>query len=215
MLTRPRPPSTLTSIEGLTQTDRFVPESALSEWIREVYLETSGAFYEEGLHDHLRDAVIGCLWTNCENVKHQRRIAAQCEMPAKSGGSMGKWARARSDQQLFEWFGRVPDFLLTFDAVFADQAEDAQFAALVDHELCHASVERDEFGAPKFNKVTGLPKFCVRGHDVSEFTSVVRRFGIEAAGPEAVEFVIAASKAPAIGRARIEGACGSCLRIAA
>ena len=47
----------------------------------------------------------------------------------------GKWSRAPIELQLQTWFVGVPDFLLTFDAHYASMCSDAEFCALVEHEL--------------------------------------------------------------------------------
>jgi hypothetical protein len=40
-------------------------------------------------------------------------IVGQTEQPMFHGG---KWRRARQEQQLQEWFGELPDFIVTIDA---------------------------------------------------------------------------------------------------
>lgn len=192
----------------------FEPAPELAQWLRSEYIEPDGAFYEEGLHGHLNEASIGCLWTCSENTRRGRRVVGEAEMPLTMG-RLTRWVKDRMFQQLVGWFGEVPDFVLTFDAVHCDQVDDPTFCALVDHELTHCDVARDENGSPKFSKVTGLPQYCLRGHDVQEFVSVVRRFGIEAAGQSAVDMVIAASKKPRFDAARVAVACGNCLRLVA
>jgi len=193
---------------------RFVPAPALSKWIRDAYLEETGALYTEE-HDHLHDAMLGCLWTNVENVRQQRRVVGMAEMPSNTYGRSGKWPGGRGLQQLEDWFGDVPDFLLTFDANFATDADDATFCALVDHELFHCAQALDEFGQPRFRKSDGRPVWAIRGHDVEEFAAVVRRFGVAAAGAQAVEMVKAAGQRPEIAKARVAQACGTCLKVAA
>jgi hypothetical protein len=182
-------------------------------WIVAAYLAEDGPLYDPE-HEHLRDAGIACLWTNTENSRQQRRIVGQAEMPANSLGRAGKWQRARAEQQLEDWFGSVPDFLLTFDADHAAAVDDATFCALVDHELRHCAQALDEYGGPKFTR-DGLPVFAIKGHDVEEFVGVVRRFGINAAGPEARAFFDAANLAPEIAPARLAQACGTCISRAA
>lgn len=211
--TRPRPPADLVSMTGL-MVDRFVPALDVLEWIRACYLSEHGALYGEH-HQHLNDAGIGILWTNCPNSRHGKRVVGETELGQNVGARSGLWARARAEQQLLEWFGGTPDFIITLDALHADECDDATFAALIDHELEHAAQALDEYGSPKFDKITGKPKFALKAHDVSEFVSVVRRFGIEAAGPEAVDFVLAAAQPPELGRAKVAQACGNCLRLVA
>jgi hypothetical protein len=126
---------------------------------------------------------------------------------------MGKWSRARAEQQIVAWFGSIPDFIITLDAEYCRHCGDAEFMALVEHELYHAAQDKDDFGQPKFSKSTGLPVFTVRGHDVEQFVGVVRRYGADASGVR--EMVDAANRPPEIARAYIEHACGTCnLRVA-
>lgn len=202
------PPDALVCMDGYTAPDTFVPAPELTDWINAVYISDSGPFYTPE-HAHLSGAFIGCLWTNTANIKQGRQIVGQAEMPERSSKG-GKWQKARADQQLREWFGNVPTFLLTFDAFHAQGCDDTSFAALVDHELFHCAQAQDEFGAPKFSKETGEPVYCLRGHDVEEFVGVVRRFGIQAAGENAMDFVLAASRPPEIAQVSVAVACGSC-----
>ncbi len=203
-------------MEGMmSMTAAFAPAPELTAWIRDAYVTEGGPLYCSK-HTHLDQAHIGCLWTNVQNARQGRRIVGQAEMPERSLGRQGKWSKARQEQQMFQWFGMLPHFVLTFDAVYAEQCDDASFCALVDHELFHCAQDVDEFGAPKFSRDTGMPVFTIRGHDVEEFVDVVRRFGIQAAGESATDMVIAAAQKPEIAEARLGQACGTCAaRIAA
>ncbi|WP_244622297.1 putative metallopeptidase [Bradyrhizobium ivorense] len=157
-------------------------------------------------HAHLSDARIGVLWTSVENGKHGRAIVGQAQL-CGAGGS-DKWAKGRIEQQLTEWFGSVPDFVITLFAPFAAQANDATFCALVEHELSHCAQEVDEFGSPKFTR--NGPSYCMRGHDIEEFVGVVARYGADASGVRAL--VDAANAGPTIAAADITFACGNCQR---
>jgi hypothetical protein len=186
----------------------FIPAPDLIEWARETFISDASPIFNED-HRHLAWASIGALWTNVPNGRAGRRIIGQCEMGLPP---MGKWGRARVERQLLDWFGEVPNFVITFDAEYARDCGDAEFMALVEHELYHAGQERDPFGAPKFRK-NGLPAFAIRGHDVEEFVGVVRRYGAGAAGVQ--EMVEAANAGPAIADVKIAQACGTCrLRVA-
>lgn len=216
LLDRPRPPVDLVAIEAATGPDRFVPAPDIVQWIRQAFLDEQddGPLYNPD-HAHLRSARIGALWTNCANTRQMRQIVGQAEIPSRSLGKSGAWQKARGEQQLREWFEVVPDFLLTFDGIYADRCDDAAFCALVDHELYHCAQALDDFGAPRFNQQTGEAIWTMRGHDVEEFVGVVRRFGIQAAGEAATDMVIAAARPPEIAQARIAQACGTCARRAA
>lgn len=205
---RPRPPQSLLSIEGAVDGVTFALAPDLVQWISATFLE-EGAPLENPEHIHLRDAQIGALWTTVENGRNGRTIVGQAEMGQHIGG-MGKWNRAKAEQQAMEWFGCVPDFIITLYAPYADQCSDASFCALVEHELLHCAQERDEFGMPRFKKSTGMPAFCMRGHDVEEFVDVVRRYGADATGVRAL--IDAAADGPTIAAAEIDFACGNCQR---
>jgi len=187
----------------------FVPAPELLAWARATFID-EGSELENEEHAHLRSSDIGMLWTNVENARRGRRIVGQCEMGLPPGG---KWSRAKVERQLLDWFGLVPDFVITIDAEYAAESSDATFCALIEHELLHAGQERDEFGQPKFSKMTGEPIFALRGHDLEEFISVARRYGGAASG---IGELIEATKAgPTIAAAHISQACGTCLARAA
>jgi hypothetical protein len=201
---RPYPPEDLATFSDIEMADRFVTAPELRSWIRMTFLNEDSKLYNPD-HAHLRDAHLGCLWTNCDNSRNMRVVIGQAElMPPMA---MGKWQKARACQQIEEWFEGMPDFLLTFSAPAASGMDDPSFCALVEHELYHCGTKLDEFGMPKF-KQDGTPAFAIRGHDVEEFVGVVARYGAEAAGVSAM--VDAAQRAPLIGRASIAGACGTC-----
>lgn len=207
-LMRPRPPASLFSIESSVDRVGFVPAPELQDWIVETFLSEDGPLFNED-HFHLRAARLACLWTTVPNGRAGRTVIGQAEFGQNIGG-MGKWQRGRAGQQILEWFEFWPDFLLTFFAPYADECSDAEFCALVEHELYHCGQERDEYGLPRFNKSTGMPSFAMRGHDVEEFVGVVRRYGADAAGVRAM--IDAAAEGPAIGAADISFACGTCQR---
>lgn len=205
-MNRPMPPASLFEIE---QGDQFIPAPEIIQWARATFID-EGAALENEEHFHLRNAEIGALWTNVANSKNGRSIVGQCEMGDPM--AMGKWAKAKARLQVEQWFGQIPDFILTFDAAYADQCSDLEWCALVEHELMHAAQDTDAFGAPKFSQSTGRPCFTIRGHDVQEFTSIVRRYGADAAHVR--EFVEAAQSKPLIGNVAVSYACGVCAKAA-
>jgi len=202
---RPQPPADLISSIG----DCFEPSEELRDWIVDTFIAEDGELANPD-HAHLAEAEIGVLWTNCDNSRNMRTVIGQCElMPPMA---MGKWQRARAVQQIEEWFGAMPDFLLTFSAPAAAMLDDASFCALVEHELYHAAQKLDQYGAPKFTN-DGRPSFGIRGHDVEQFVGVVARYGASATG--VTELVEAANRKPIMQASDIAGACGTCLRAAA
>lgn len=208
-LQRPMPPADLVDLNSLAMPDRFVPAPDVREWIENAFLYDDAPLHNPD-HRHLMDAELGIVWTNSDNVRNMRVVLGQAElMPPMA---MGKWARARACQQIGEWFGSMPDFLLTFSAPAAAGMDDASFCALVEHELYHCAQNVDVFGMPKF-KNDGTPSFGIRGHDVEEFVGVVARYGASAAG--VMPMVEAAQRPPLVGAASIAGVCGTCLRLVA
>ncbi|WP_370006507.1 putative metallopeptidase [Sinorhizobium fredii] len=205
---RPQPPSSM--FDDITS-PAFAPAEDMPDWVDTTFLDPASPVHNPD-HAHLAHADIGYLWTIVGNSKKGRRVIGQCE-PGSPQGTMGRWSRARADMQVKQWFGHVPDFIVTLDADYCRECGDAEFMALVEHELYHAAQDVDPFGAPKFSRSTGRPVFVIRGHDVEEFVGVVRRYGADAAGVRAM--IDAASRPPEISRASIGHACGTCkLRVA-
>lgn len=200
---RPFPPAPMLELHG---EPNFAPAPDVESWARTTFIDEDAPLLNEE-HAHLRFARIGFLWTRLSNGRHGKTIVGQCEPGAPRG--MNAWTKGRAEQQIKEWFGREPDFIITLSATYAAQCGDAEFCALVEHELMHAGQERDEFGAPKFRK-SGTPAFAMRGHDVEEFVSIVRRYGVGAGAGETLAFVEAARRAPEIAAASVASVCGTC-----
>lgn len=207
--TRPMPSEDMRESSLGAHNDLFEPAAGLWPWVRDTFLEEKAPLFNAE-HVHLRQASVGLLWTNVLNGRHMRAIIGQAEMPMAKGG---KWAKARHDLQLRDWFGSVPDFVITLSAPYAATADDASFCALIEHEMLHCAQARTAYGVPRFSRSTGRPIFAMRGHDVEEFTSIVRRYGAKAAGVE--DLVAAAAAKPLIAGAAIAGACGTCMARAA
>lgn len=201
---RPRPPESVLE----PYIDRFEPSDEVRDWIVSRFIDPSGELHNPD-HVHLLEASIGVLWTNVDNMKAMRVVIGQAELMPPI--AMGKWQRARAIQQIEEWFGDIPDFLLTFHALAAESMSDRDFCALVEHELYHCAQKLDSYGMPKFGQ-DGRPSFGIKGHDVEEFVGVVARYG---ATPAVAQMVQAANSVPSLALADIRVACGTCLRAAA
>ena len=208
MLARPRPPERLLGQEGAFTLVPVEPAAELEAWARPTFIDEDAPLVNEE-HAHLREASLGFLWCAVSNARGGNAVVGQAEIPTIQGG---RWAKVRFEQQIVGWFGREPDFLVTLDAGFADQADDATFCALVEHELYHCGQAKDAWGAPRFSKQTGRPIFTMRGHDVEEFVGIVARYGAGAAAGKTMALVEAASRPPLICSAEIAGVCGTCGR---
>ena len=207
--TRPMPPAEI--VESLLVT-KFAPAHELAEWTRDTFLTDTGALFNPE-HGHLIDASIGFMWASTGYVKAGRQVVGLTE-DLRLGMRGNPFQKARSEQQLTEWFGSVPDFLITLDAFYVATGGDINFCALLEHELYHVGHKRDEFGNPAFTK-DGRPRLGIRGHDVEEFVGVVERYGVGGPDSDVARLVIAAAKGPTLAPVHIAQACGTCmLRVA-
>ncbi len=145
------------------------------------------------------------MWASDSFAKKGRYVLGQAEQVMLRAGG---WQKARMEQQMYEWFGRIPKFIITLAADYCSQCSDLEFCALVEHELYHIAQATDDFGAPRFNKETGQPVLTLRGHDVEEFTGVVRRYG---ASKEVQELVDAANAPAEVAHIDIARSCGTCM----
>jgi hypothetical protein len=207
-IVRPMPPvSLLLEDEDFLIYTRLAPAPELGAWVQDIILSEAGLLHNPD-HAHLIDADVKFLWASAAFAKQGRTVVGQAEQVMFRAGG---WQKARQEQQMREWFGYVPDFIITLAADYCAQCSDVEFCALVEHELYHIGQALDEFGAPKFDK-EGNPKLMLRGHDVEEFVGVVRRYG---ASPEVSKMVEAAKRPPQVSGINIAHACGTCLKVAA
>lgn len=182
------------------------PAPELWDWVQSEILADTGSIHNPE-HSHLIDANIGVMWASSAFNKKGRSVLGQAEqLMIRAGG----WQKARQEQQMREWFGEEPDYLITLAADYCSQCSDADFARLVEHELMHIAHATDQYGAPKFTQ-EGLPKLFLRGHDVSEFISIVERYGVGAPDGELARMVEAAKTQPSVSSESIASACGTCL----
>ncbi|WP_237133795.1 putative metallopeptidase [Pseudohongiella sp. O18] len=199
---RPVPPETL-----FDTSKYFVPAPEVWHWVCDQIISEQGQLYNPD-HAHLEHAQIGFLWAAVDNSRKGRKVLGMAE---ELQFRCGKWQKARQEMQMHEWFGDIlPDFVITLDARYCDSCADADFCALVEHELYHCAQQRDPFGAPKFSRTTGRPMFELKGHDVEEFVGVVRRYGAISPDGKLQELVEAANSKPEVSRANISAACGTC-----
>lgn len=184
--------------------NRYMSAPEVLKWTRATILTRGGGLYNED-YAHLEYADVQFLWAPMGFVKAGRTVLGQCE---EVTFRCGPWQKGRQQQQMADWFGAVPDFLITLDASYCLTCSDAEFCALLEHELFHIGQELDEFGAPMFTR-EGLPKLAMKAHDIEEFVGVVQRYGPSA---DVRRLVDAANSAPTVALASISRACGTCLR---
>lgn len=198
-MSRPMPPADLLESPWLI----LRPAPDVWEWIQREILDTTGSIHNEE-HAHLIYASVGVMWASSSFAKKGRSVLGQAEqLMIRAGG----WQKARQEQQMRDWFGEEPEFLITLAADYCAQCTESEFCALVEHELYHIAHKLDKYGAPAFTQ-DGLPKLEMRGHDVEEFVGVVRRYG---PSHDVQQLIDAASRPPEVAKINISRACGTCL----
>ena len=198
-MSRPAPPEDLLQAASIS----LRPAPEVWEWIVEQILTEGGSLFNED-HVHLRDATLCVAWASQAFHKKGRTVVGQAELVMFRAGG---WQKARQEQQMEEWFGLVPNYLITIAADYCAQCSDLEFCALIEHELYHIAQATDKYGQPAFTE-EGMPKLKMRGHDVEEFVGVVRRYGASAD----VQALVDAANSPAeVGKLNIARACGTCL----
>ena len=201
---RPMPPSLLVEQSELSDFGiRLSPAPEVWEWLQAEIFAGTGTIHNED-HAHLLDADIRIMWASSSFNKQGRTVLGQAEQVAFRAGG---WQKARMEQQMRDWFGEVPAFMITLAADYCIQCSDTDFCALIEHELYHIAQDTNQYGEPAFTKEGG-PKLKLRGHDVEEFVGVVRRYG---ASPDVQALVDAANSPAEVGKLNIARACGTCL----
>lgn len=201
---RPQPPEMLGEFVHDYPVN-VMPALDMPAWVSKTFLTPDTKLYNLD-HEHLAIAMetneIGFLWISGENTKKGKVVIGTCEMVNFTGD---KWAQIRKKQQLMEWYGLdLPDFIISLDADYCRECSDTEFCALVEHELYHIVHEIDNDGEPKFNRTTDNPLLAIQGHDVEEFTGVVRRYGPAHGVSEIVEV---ANQVPEVAVEDVRGAC--------
>ncbi len=204
---RPQPPAGLSDLDLEDLAMRFMPAPEVWTWIEAHVLSEDGELHNPD-HLHLQGADIAVLWAGSAFTKQGRTVVGQAELVAFRAGG---WQKARMERQMVDWFGHVPTAVITLAADYCGEASDAEFCALVEHELYHIAQETDQYGAPKFHR-DGTACLTMRGHDVGEFVGVVRRYGPSA---EAQRLIDAAAGTPEVAKINIARSCGTCLLKAA
>ncbi|MCO9081977.1 hypothetical protein KNR53_17835 [Acinetobacter baumannii] len=207
---RPFPPQELIDKADEEEAIRLAPAPDLMNWVIANFLTIGGPLHNPD-HDHIAELIhdneefLAFAWASSACMAKKRMVLGQCE---KVLFNQGGWKKARQEQQMRDWFGYVPVYLITIDASYCDQATDRDFCALIEHELYHIGVERDEDGDPIISEMTGLPKHYLAGHDVEEFVGVVKRWGVDESVKRLIEV---AKQAPFVSDVNISKCCGTCL----
>lgn len=207
---RPFPPQDLIDKAEEDEAIRLVPAPDLMNWVITNFLTVGGLLHNPD-HDHIAELLhdneefLAFAWASSAFKSKQAMVLGQCE---KVMFNQGGWKKARQEQQMRDWFGFIPTYLITIDATFCDKANDSEFCALLEHELYHIGVECDEDGEMIFSSSTGLPKHYLAGHDVEEFIGVTKRWGASKSVKRLVEV---AKNPPFVSNLDISKCCGNCV----
>nr|WP_228203230.1 putative metallopeptidase [Acinetobacter baumannii] len=185
----------------------FRPDEDLKDWVWSTFIDEESELCNPD-HIHLsyynRD-LIGFMWASRPFEKGGHVVLGQAEQVAIMAGG---WKRKRQELQMVQWFGYIPKYIITLDAGYAESCSDADFCALVEHELYHIGHKKNKDSGEFEYTSVGEPRLYLRGHDVEEFHGVVQRYG---ASEEVQKMVNLANEGPTISRANIAHACGTCL----
>ncbi|EPG8150831.1 putative metallopeptidase, partial [Acinetobacter baumannii] len=157
---RPFPPTDFIDQADEEEAIRLTPAPDLKKWVVANYLTIGGPLHNPD-HDHIAEMLhdnegfLAFAWASSAYTRAKRMVLGQCE---KVMFQQGGWKKARQEQQMRDWFGFVPVYLITIDASFCEKANDSEFCALLEHELYHIGVERDSDGEIIYSDHTGLPK---------------------------------------------------------
>lgn len=92
---------------------------------------------------------------------------------------------------------REYDLVVMLNSTVWKNLDNKQRTALVDHELCHAALQRDKNGEPIRDERDRLC-YRTRKHDIEEFVAVVKRHGMYLS--DIAELVKAAAESPLFGQ---------------
>lgn len=207
---RPFPPTELLDQAEQEEAIRLAPAPELKEWVVKNWLTVGGELHNPD-HDHIAELLhdneqfLAFAWASSAAVAKKRMVLGQCEkVMFRAGG----WQKARQEQQMRDWFGFVPQYLITIDATYCEQANDRDFCRLIEHELYHIGVERDEDGEVIYSDHTGLPKHYLAGHDVEVFFGEIRQHGVDSSVQRLLDI---AKNAPFASETNIAACCGNCV----
>ena len=122
---RPFPPVNFIGENWLPYT-RLIPATEIGEWVNQHILSEEGRLHNPD-HEHLvnalADADISFMWASGSFAKSGRIVLGPCEQVMMRAGG---WQKARMEQQMHEWFGRIPKFIITLAADYCEQCNDLE-----------------------------------------------------------------------------------------
>ena len=114
-------------------------------------------------HEHLSEAKIALAWRKTTNSDADGKLL------------LGRCKKCSDLEREAHGF----DFIIVLNKEFWHDKEttDAKRRALLDHEVTHAQVSRDEEGEEKRDEF-GRKVYRIRKHDIEEFREIVERHGL-------------------------------------
>ena len=156
-MARPMPPASMIDCSEFPGFGiRLTPAPEVWEWLKTEILADTGSIHNED-HAHLLDADIQVMWASSSFEKQGRTVLGQAEQVAFRAGG---WQKARTEQQMRDWFGDVPAFIITLAADYCAQCSDLEFCALLEHELYHLAHATDKYGQPASLKMAHRRSSC-------------------------------------------------------
>jgi hypothetical protein len=128
-------------------------------------------------HEPLADAKIALAWL--------LDVKPDCDGHL----TLGRCRKATDLDREFREF----DLVILLNAAAWRTLNEQQRAALVDHELCHATIAQDKHGEPILDE-RDRKCYRLRKHDIEEFHAVVKRHGVYLS--DIAEFIRSAEQAP-------------------
>lgn len=111
---RPYPPLRFIEDHQLTPYIGLVPANEVQEWMQRQIIDDAGSLFNPD-HGHLADADLRFMWASSAFEKKGRHVLGQAEEVAMRAGG---WQKARMEQQMHEWFGDVPKFIINMFSTF-------------------------------------------------------------------------------------------------
>lgn len=183
------------------------PAPELAAWLKETFV-LDGGLHVNPVHNHLVKVDLVAVWTNCEYVDGGMPVAAAAEIITVTGKP---WARVDRVDRLCMLHGNVPQARVWVYAPGWVRMHYWRKCATGEHELCHFAHKHTKDGEPMFDDLE-RPVLTKRAHDFGEFVTVGERYGVDACGGKAREFVEAVLRPPLIAPASFvpSFACGAC-----
>ncbi|TPT74479.1 putative metallopeptidase, partial [Acinetobacter baumannii] len=119
----PFPPTDFIDQADEEEAIRIVPASDLKNWVVANFLTLGGPLHNPD-HDHIAEMLhdnegfLASAWASTAYTRTKRMVLGQCE---KVMFQQGGWKKARQEQQMRDWFGFVPIYLITIDASFCEK----------------------------------------------------------------------------------------------